>query len=91
MNPAIFPLLGRVAVAATTALSSVMAYFMVTDVTDAVDNVTIPAMSGLVQDKPDNPPSATERFGQVFGIGFAVVLLVIIYNVIKGFVKGLKF
>ena len=81
----------RIVTAAAAMFSSLMGYYMVTDVTDSVDNVTIPAMSGLQQDKPDEPLSASEQFGKTFGIGFAIVLLLVIFNVLKAAAKGLKF
>lgn len=72
-------------------VGSVMAYFLVKDVTDSVDNVTIPAMSGFNQDKPDEPLTAGEQFGKTFGMGFAILLLIVCWTAIKGAAKALKF
>lgn len=83
--------LPQVATAVSGIFASVMGYFIVTDITDSVDNVTIPAMSGFEQDKPDEPLTSVEQFGKTFGIGFAVVLLIVIFNVLKNAAKALKF
>lgn len=72
-------------------VASTMGYFVVTDVTSSVDRVTVPAMTALVQDEPDKDPTAVDRFGKVFGVGFALLLLLLCFNIAKSAFKALKF